>query len=81
MQDLVKLLVDKTGISEETAKMAIQVVANFTKEKLPDPVGGMVQKFLQTGEMPDVSTFANLAGNLGGAGNLLSGLGSMLGKK
>lgn len=81
MQDLVKLLTEKTGISEETAKMAIQVVAGFTKEKLPDPVGGMVQTFLQTGDMPDMSNLANLAGNLGGAGNLLGGLGSMLGKK
>lgn len=78
MQDLVKLLMEKTNISEETAKMAIQVVAGFTKEKLPEPVGGMVQTFLQTGEMPD---FSSLAGNLGGASNLLSGLGSMLGKK
>ncbi len=78
MQDLVKLLMEKANISEETAKMAIQVVAGFTKEKLPEPVGGMVQTFLQTGEMPDLSS---LAGNLGGASTLLSGLGSMLGKK
>lgn len=78
MQDLVKLLMEKTGISEETAKLAVQVVAGFTKEKLPEPVGGMVQTFLQTGQMPDLSS---LAGNLGGAGNLLGGLGSMLGKK
>ncbi|MFN3345845.1 MAG: DUF2267 domain-containing protein [Chloroherpetonaceae bacterium] len=78
MQDLVKLLMEKANISEETAKMAIQVVASFTKEKLPEPVGGMVQTFLQTGEMPD---FSSLAGNLGGAGKLLGGLGSMLGKK
>ncbi|MFQ3598643.1 MAG: hypothetical protein SNJ55_10190 [Chloroherpetonaceae bacterium] len=78
MQDLVKLLMEKANISEETAKLAIQVVAGFTKEKLPEPVGGMVQTFLQTGEMPDLS---NLAGNLGGAGNLLGGLGSILGKK
>ncbi len=78
MQDLVKLLMEKVNISEETAKLTIQVVAGFTKEKLPEPIGSMVQTFLQTGEMPNLS---NLAGNLGGAGNLLGGLGSMLGKK
>jgi hypothetical protein len=78
MQDLVKLLMEKTNISEETAKLAIQVVAGFTKDKLPEPVGGMVQTFLQTGQIPDLSS---LAGNLGGAGNLLGGLGSMFGKK
>ncbi len=78
MQDLVKLLMEKTNISEETAKMAIQVVASFAKEKLPEPVGGMMQTFLQTGEMPD---FSSLAGNLGSASKLLGGLGSMLGKK
>ncbi len=81
MQDLIKLLMEKTGISEETAKMTIQVVAGFTKEKLPEPIGGMVQTFLQTGEMPDMSNLASLASNLGGAGTLLDGLGSMLGKK
>ncbi len=78
MQDLVKLLMEKANISEETAKLAVQVVANFTKEKLPEPIGGMVQTFLQTGNIPD---FSNLAGHLGSAGNLLSNLGSMLGKK
>mgnify|MGYP005837499327 CR=1 FL=1 len=78
MQDLVKLLMEKTNISEETAKLAIQVVAGFTKDKLPEPVGGMVETFLQTGQMPDLS---NLANTLGGAGNLLGGFGSMLGKK
>ncbi len=78
MQDLVKLLMEKANISEDTAKLAIQVVAGFTKEKLPEPVGEMVHSFLQTGEMPDLS---KLAGNLGGAGNLLGGLSSMLGKK
>ncbi|MGQ9804699.1 MAG: DUF2267 domain-containing protein [Chlorobiales bacterium] len=78
MQDLVKLLMEKTNISEETAKLAIQVVAGFTKEKLPEPVGGMVGTFLQTGQMPDLS---NLANTLGSAGNLLGGFGSMLGKK
>lgn len=72
---------EKAHVSEETAKLAIQVVANFTKEKLPDPIGDVVHKFLQTGEAPDLSSLANLAGNLGGASNLLGGLGSMLGKK
>ncbi|MCS6989888.1 MAG: hypothetical protein NZM06_10275 [Chloroherpetonaceae bacterium] len=81
MSDLVKLLMEKANVSEETAKLAIQVVANFTKEKLPDPIGGIVQNFLQTGETPDMSSLASLAGNLGGAGNLLGGLGSMFGKK
>lgn len=78
MQDLVKLLMEKTNISEDTAKLAIQVVAGFTKDKLPEPLGGMVQTFLQTGDLPDLSS---LAGNLGGAGNLLGSLGSMFGKK
>ena len=69
MDEVVKLIVDRTGISEDLARMAAQTVIGFLKDKLPAPIAGQID---------------GLLGNSGPgskAGNLLSGLGGILGKK
>jgi nucleoid DNA-binding protein len=35
MDDLIKLVAEKTGISPEQAKTAVETVMGFVKEKLP----------------------------------------------
>ena len=65
MDELVELVVKKTGIPEETAKKAVETVLDFLKEKLPEPVGGMLDNFLD-GDA---------------AGDLLEGLGGLFGGK
>jgi hypothetical protein len=60
MEELINLIVAKTGISHDQAKMAIDVVVNFLKEKLPAPLAGQIDGLLG-GSGP-----ADLAKGLGG---------------
>jgi uncharacterized protein (DUF2267 family) len=68
MDELIKLVSGKAGISEGQAKQAVETVMGFLKDKLPAPIAGQVESALGGGEMPDV----------GGLGKKLGG---MLGKK
>jgi hypothetical protein len=55
MDELVKLITAKTGISPDQAKQAIGVMADFLKQKLPAPMAAEVDNLLKGGGMPDVS--------------------------
>ena len=65
MDELVELVVKKTGIPKETARKAVKTVLDFLKEKLPEPVAGMLDNYLE-GDA---------------AGDLLEGLGGLFGGK
>lgn len=72
MEELVKLVVKKAGISEEQAGAAIDTVVAFLKENPPAPLSGQIDGFIAGGDAAK------------GAGALLDnlgGLGSLLGKK
>jgi hypothetical protein len=72
MDELTKLIVSKTGISEAHARLAVETVVGFLKTKLPGPIAGQLDSLIQGG--------GGLAGGLdiGSVGNALGGL---LGKK
>ncbi len=66
MDELVDLVVKKTGIPRETARTAVEVVLDYLKKKLPAPVGSTIDGFL--GGKGDIASAANLLGGLmGGA--------------
>ena len=67
MDELVKLVSQKTGISDAMAKQAVDIVLGFLKEKLPAPIAGQIDAVIGGGD---------LAGGLGG---LTKGLGGILG--
>ncbi|TEU12611.1 MAG: hypothetical protein E3J21_20695 [Anaerolineales bacterium] len=69
MDQLVKLVSQKTGLSEEMSRMAVQVVIGFLKEKLPAPIAGQIDSVLGG------------AGAAKGVQDLAKGLGGILGKK
>lgn len=46
MEVLVKLVSEKAGISEAQAKMAIQLVTTFLKDKMPAGIGNQVESFI-----------------------------------
>lgn len=46
MEELVNLVVKKTGLPKETAAKAVKVVLDFLKKKLPAPVGSAIDAFL-----------------------------------
>ena len=60
MDELVNLIVEKTGIPEATARQVVDVVIEFLKEKLPDPIGNSLEDLL------DGKGAANLLGGLSG---------------
>lgn len=62
MDELVKLVSDKVGISEAQARQAVEVVLGYLKDKLPAPVDGQIDALLKG----DVSGLAGMAGGLGG---------------
>jgi hypothetical protein len=68
MNELINLIVQKTGISQENAQKAAQTVIDFVKAKLPAPLAGQVDAVL-AGDMSGVAGQAGemLKGKLGGA--------------
>ena len=48
MKELINIIVQKTGISEENAQQAVQVTLGFLKAKLPTPLAAQLDSFLST---------------------------------
>ena len=46
MKELINIIVQKTGISQENAQQAVQVTLGFLKTKLPAPVAAQLDSFL-----------------------------------
>ncbi len=46
MDELVELVSKKTGLPKEQAKMAVNVVVDFLKKKLPAPIAGQIDSVL-----------------------------------
>lgn len=60
MEELVSLVMKKTGLPKETAQSVVKIVLDFLKKKLPPPVGSAIDSFLSgKGEVAGV---ANLLG-------------------
>ena len=69
MDELIELVTKKAGISESQATKAVETVAKYLKEHLPEPIADQVDTALAGGDVSD---------SLGG---LTKGLGGLLGKK
>jgi len=67
MDQLVRLITSRTGISEEAARQAISTVVEFLKDRLPKPIAAQVEGLL--------------TGSGGDASGLVSGLGGLMGKR
>jgi len=61
MDELVKLVAGRVGISESQAKQAVEMVLDFLKHKLPEPLAGQIEGVLEG----DMSGLADLTGGLG----------------
>jgi len=66
MDELVSLIMKKTGLPKETAKNVVDIVIKFLKDKLPDTFDKLIDKVLASGGMGkmDVSDAADLLGGL-----------------
>jgi hypothetical protein len=50
MDQLVQLVSQKTGLSEEKSRQAVEIVVEYLKEKLPAPIAGQVDAVLGGGK-------------------------------
>lgn len=69
MDELIKLVSQKTGLAEDMSKKAVETVIEYLKDKLPAPIAGQLDNVLEMG------------GTGASANDLVSGLGGLLGKK
>jgi nucleoid DNA-binding protein len=46
VNELINIIVQKTGISQENAQKAVQVTVDFLKSKLPGPIAVQLNSFL-----------------------------------
>jgi hypothetical protein len=65
MEELIKQVTAKTGISEDQARTAVSTVLDFVKNKLPAPIAGQIDNAI--------------SGEGGGIGDLASKVGGLLG--
>jgi uncharacterized protein (DUF2267 family) len=62
MDQLVKLVSDKVGISEKQAKTAVEVVMGFLKDKLPSQLSDTLDKALSDEGGVDLGDAASMLG-------------------
>ena len=58
MKELINVIVQKTGISEENAQKAVQVMLGFLKAKLPAQVAAQLDSFFSARTMSGVNPVA-----------------------
>jgi len=66
MDELIKQVTAKTGISEDQARTAVTTVLGFLKDKLPAPIAGQLDNVVSGG--------SGLAGGLGDMANKVGGM-------
>ena len=64
MDELVKQVTEKTGISEDQARTAVSTVLSFLKDKLPAPIAGQVDGLI-SGEGSTGGGLGDLASKAG----------------
>jgi hypothetical protein len=67
MEELIKQVTAKAGISDEQARTAVNTVIGFLKTRLPEPIAGQLDNLTGSGE----STGGGLADLASKAGSFL----------
>ena len=57
MEDLLKSVSEKAGITVEQAKAAVEAISDYVKDKLP-AIGGQVESFLKGEEGDTIASMA-----------------------
>ena len=68
MDELVQLVSQKTGLSEEKSRQAVEIVLEYLKGKLPAPIAGQLDNIVAGSEGLDLGDMASkgLGGLFGG---------------
>ena len=62
MEELIKQVTAKTGISEEQARSAVTTVLDFVKTRLPEPIAGQIENVIGGGS----GAAGDIAAKIGG---------------
>jgi hypothetical protein len=68
MEELIKLVTAKAGISEDQARSAVTTVVGFLKDKLPAPIAGQIDNVIGGGS-GITGTVGDVAAKVGGLFN------------
>jgi hypothetical protein len=60
MENVIKMVSEKAGISETQATTAVQTVLSFLKDKMPGGIGAQVESFINGGS----GSMGDMAGGL-----------------
>ena len=67
MNELINLVSQKAGLTEGKAKLAVDVVISYLKEKLPAPIASQIESALGRESLPgEANSFAKGVGGLFG---------------
>jgi hypothetical protein len=77
LNELINLLTQKTGLSNDMAQQVVQIVSGFLKDKLPEPMASQVSNAL--GSQPAGSGSSQSTGDVASQGK--SFLGNIFGSK
>lgn len=66
MEELVDMVVKRTGISEAQARKAIDTVLDFLKEKLPAPLADRLDDIVEGANQVDLDKGLDMLGGLFG---------------
>lgn len=66
MDELIKQVTAKTGVSEDQARSAVTTVLNFLKNKLPAPIAGQIDNAIGGGSSGAAGDIAAKVGGLFG---------------
>ena len=64
VDELVKLVTQKTGLSEEMAQVAVDTVIGYLKDKLPDSIASQIDVVLEGGSAQGLDGIAKGLGGL-----------------
>lgn len=67
MDDIIRKLVQQLGLSEETARKAVELILGQLEEKLPEPIAGHLEGIMNGDvKIEDLVNDESLLGKLGG---------------
>lgn len=64
MDELIKQVTERTGLSEDKARVAVDTVLGFLQDRLPEPIAGQIANVISGGAISDVA--GGVVGNIGG---------------
>lgn len=76
MNELVQMIVQKTGLAQDKAQLIVDMVVTHLKGKLPSSVSSHLDSFLSTGGIASAT-----GGVAEKAKSMVAGLGGLIGKK